>query len=60
MQTWEEDEFFRAVSDVENILENVNVNDLAYQLVKKCPERAGMLALAIDFEIMDKEITANE
>lgn len=60
MHDFQKDELFRAVNDVISILEHVNVNDLAYQLVKECPDRAGMLALAIDFELMDKDIIENE
>lgn len=60
MQTWEQDEFFRGVDDVVSVLEHVNVNDLAYQLVKECPDRAGMLAMAIDFELMDKDLSKND
>ena len=60
MHDYQKDELFRAVNDVISVLEHVNVNDLAYQLAKECPERAGMLALAIDFELMDKDIIENE
>jgi hypothetical protein len=60
MQKYQEDEFFHGVFDVVSVLEHVNVNDLAYQLVKECPERAGMLALAIDFELMDKDFVKND
>lgn len=60
MQRNEQDEFFRGVFDVVSVLEHVNVNDLAHQLVRECPERAGMLALAIDFELMDKDLVKND
>lgn len=60
MQKIQQDEFFRGVFDVISALEHVNVNDLAYQLVKECPEKAGMLSLAIDFELMDKDPATND
>ena len=60
MQKIQQDEFFRGVFDVVSVLEHVNVNDLAYQLVRECPERAGLLAMAIDFELMDKDFVKNE
>ena len=55
MQTWEEDEFFRAVSDVENVLENVNIDDLAFQLVKRVPELADKLAFSLDCHFMESD-----
>lgn len=60
MQTWEQDEFFRAVSDVLNVLDNVNIDDLAYQLVKNNPEAAENLSLSIGFHLIDKELARNE
>lgn len=59
MQTWEEDEFFRAVSDVLDVLEHVNIDDLAYQLVKNDPKAAENLSLAIGFHLIDKELAEN-
>lgn len=56
MQTWEEDEFFRAVFDVECILKNVNIEDLAHQLVKNVPVLADRLQTALNFELIDMEI----
>jgi hypothetical protein len=60
MQDYQKDEFFRAVDDVVTILEKVNLADLAHEIVKLCPDRAGILSLAIDFELMDKDISENE
>ena len=59
MQTWEEDEFFRAVSDVLDVLQHVNIDDLAYQLVKNDPIAAENLSLAIGFHLIDKELAEN-
>lgn len=56
MQTYEQDEFFRAVSDVECILKNVNIEDLAYQLVKNVPVLADRLQTALNFQLIDMEI----
>ena len=54
MQTWEEDEFFRAVSDVLDVLQHVNIDDLAFQLVKNDPIAAENLSLAIGFHLIDR------
>lgn len=56
MKTWEEDEMYRAVDDVICILENVNINDLAFHLVKESPELADQLSTALGFELMDNDI----
>lgn len=56
MQTWEEDEIYRAVDDVLCILENVNINDLSFHLVKESPELADQLSTALGFELMDNDI----
>jgi hypothetical protein len=55
MLTYEQDEFFRAVSDVETILENVNIDDLAFQLVKRVPELADKLAFSLDCHLMESD-----
>lgn len=55
MQTYEQDEFFRAVSDVETILENVNIDDLAFQLVKRVPELADKLTFSLDCYFMESD-----
>lgn len=55
MQNLHKDEFFRAVCDVETILENVNIDDLAYQLVKNVPELADKLAFSLDCYFMESD-----
>ena len=60
MHDYERDQFFGAVADVENVLEMVNIADLAYWLVKEVPNLAEQLATAIGFELMDQEITKND
>ena len=60
MQTWYQDEFFSALSDVENVLENVNIDDLAFWLVKEMPVLADKLQTALGFHLLDKEIVVNE
>jgi hypothetical protein len=55
MQTHQEDEFFRAVSDVETVLKNVNINDLGFWLVKNQPKLANDLAFALDCALMESD-----
>ena len=56
----QEDQFFRAVCDVETVLENVNINDLAFQLVKRVPELADKLAFSLDCYFMESDWNKNE
>ena len=54
-QDYQKDELFRAVNDVISILEHVNVNDLAFHLVREAPELTEKLAFCLDCELMESD-----
>ena len=55
MHDYQRDELFRGVYDVLSVLEHVNINDLAFHLVKESPELADELSTALGFQLMDSD-----
>jgi hypothetical protein len=41
------------------VLDHVNIDDLAYQLVKNNPNAAENLSLALGFHLIDRELAKN-
>ena len=55
LQKYEEDQIYRGVDDILFNLKHLDVQDVAYFLVKYDPDLADRLATAISFNILDKD-----
>jgi hypothetical protein len=55
LQKYEEDQIYRGVDEILFNLKHLDVQDVAYFLVKYDPDLANRLATAIDFNILDKD-----
>jgi hypothetical protein len=55
LQKYEEDQIYRGVDEILFNLKHLDVQDVAYFLVKYDPDLADRLATAISFNILDKD-----